>query len=337
MSGRSSPCWRGALAIALPLVACRVDFDRDRLQEPPPKIVERPPVEKCPAPAPQRCSRAPFEAPTLLVRNRTSSSGSIYDVGAPAIRMHAGKNELWLHFQASSIWRLGSIPVNDAFVPERTDWSFFEDLIPVLNSAGAVNVDPAFGASGDWIVWSTRVAPGNPMRLRFASFDASANDWRRPVALEGFDGIGKEQYGPSPNANGCRLFFSAGERDKSGDVYLAEGEPGAWSAPRRLENPADLASTYDDTEPTASADGTTVIFASNRESKGAGLHDLWIARQESGDAASPVFAAPVKLASDGVNTTADERGAFLSPDGCTLIFQRGSEEIWISRRQPDAM
>lgn len=319
---------RAANLTLLCLLGCRVDFDRERLAEPPPAT----PVDKCPAPTKPQCTSEIFEPPRLLVRNTVG-----YEIGGASTRTYAGQNEVWLHFNAAhSNYRLAALPAGDDFTPTKIDWFLEEDSLPVLDSAGLVNVDPAFAATGSWVVWSTRIGGGAPLRLRFATFDAVANDWTRPVALSSFDTIGKDQFGPSPSANGCRLFFTAGERDGSGDIYLASGEPGAWGPPAPIENPSDPASKYDDTEPTPSADGKTVIFASNRESKGGAKHTLWISRQESGASAGvPVFSTPQPLPSDGINGTDNITGPHLSFDGCTLLFTKNKKELWVSRRPKD--
>jgi len=323
------------LLLATTLIACRVEFDRDRLAPTPPTIVEQAPPEKCPAAPKPRCSRTPFESPLLLVKNVT---GGGYNIGGPALRTFDGNNELWLHVEASgSVHRLDAIPVNTAFVPAKTNWAFFEDTVPVLQSAGAFNDDPAFGGDGAWIVWASRRLKLEPQHLRFAAFDREANDWMRPVALAGFDSLKEEQWGPAPSYNGCRLFFAAGKRDVSGDIYLATGERGAWSSAVPIETATEPAAQYDDTEPTVSADGRTVIFASNRATKGGSNYDLWIAEEEAStaDGGPTTFSPPRLLPSDSVNTDATEKGPHLSADGCTLVFSRPPAEIWISRRQPD--
>ena len=140
---------------------------------------------------------------------------------------------------------------------------------------------------------------------------------------------------------GDRLIDSSGN-DHHGVIHgatwvLADGSPapdrGDWkfAAPTNLGDVVN--SPQDDTEPVLSADGLTLIFASNRPG-GSGSDDLWMSTRTSID---EPFTKPVNLG-EQVNSSRDDTAPTLSSDGRRLIFAsnrsggRGDFDLWISSR-----
>src|SRR4029077_16915524 len=84
--------------------------------------------------------------------------------------------------------------------------------------------------------------------------------------------------------DGRELFFSSNRTGGVGgfDLWASSRrsvrEP--WSAPVNLEPPMNTAST--DQQPTLTANGRTLLFASNRAG-GSGLNDLWISTRSPSD------------------------------------------------------
>src|SRR6058998_4109872 len=114
-----------------------------------------------------------------------------------------------------------------------------------------------------------------------------------------------------------------------------------WSDPVHLDAP--INSPCQDQTPTLSRDQLALYFMSNRRG-GLGADtpdgcqdsfDLWVARRASRD--SP-WETPVNLGSP-VNTSANEAGPALSPNGRLLFFYRwvgtGQRDIYVSRRDPN--
>jgi hypothetical protein len=105
----------------------------------------------------------------------------------------------------------------------------------------------------------------------------------------------------------------------------------AWSEPVNL-GPV-VNSTAGDNDPTLSADGLSLYFASDRPG-GLGGSDIWVARRASPH--SP-WEAPVNLGAP-INMTVDDRTPALSVDGHILFFSssrpggQGGIDIWMARR-----
>jgi hypothetical protein len=165
-----------------------------------------------------------------------------------------------------------------------------------------------------------------------------------------------ESYAPSkrlePDEHTLALFHfdeGEGERllDSSGNSHhgvihgatwiLADGSPASDKGDWKFDTPTNLGDTVnspqDDTEPVLSADGLTLIFASNRPG-GAGGDDLWTATRASID---QPFSTPINLG-ERVNSSRDDTAPTLSSDGLRLIFAsnrsggRGDFDLWISSR-----
>ncbi len=97
--------------------------------------------------------------------------------------------------------------------------------------------------------------------------------------------------------------------------------------------PKRLTGATKEKEPCLSADGLTLIYAS--EVGSFGKHDLWIRRRATRDVA---WGAPVHLLQE-INGPDDERSPNLSLDGLTLVFSSdrpggmGKYDIWSARRK----
>jgi Tol biopolymer transport system component len=96
-------------------------------------------------------------------------------------------------------------------------------------------------------------------------------------------------------------------------------------------------SSRDDQGPTLSADGLTLLFASDRPG-GQGAGDLWISTRAS---LGTPFGEPVNLGPT-VNTSTWDSAPEISSDGLTLLFQSnrpgsaGLADLWVSTRKSAA-
>lgn len=156
--------------------------------------------------------------------------------------------------------------------------------------------------------------------------------WTPPEALTGLNS-GRHDQGPSLSADETRLIFASDREGGLGQLDLWESSRGAvtveWSSPLALGEPVN--SEHTEREPELSADGLTLIFASDRPGS-LGSTDLWQTQRAS---LSSPWSQPINLGSL-VNSAAAESGAALSADGLTLILasQRGSGDfdLWQTRR-----
>jgi outer membrane protein OmpA-like peptidoglycan-associated protein len=137
----------------------------------------------------------------------------------------------------------------------------------------------------------------------------------------------------SISANGKTMVFTVCNRKGiigRCDIYYSEKEGDQWSFPKNMGGA--INSSSKETQPSLSADGTTIYFASDRPGGKGGL-DIW----KSSKAEDSTWQIPVNLG-DSVNTTGDEMSPFIHPDNNTLYFSSnehigmGGFDIFIARR-----
>ena len=183
----------------------------------------------------------------------------------------------------------------------------------------------------------TRKVPGDPafggIQEDFFISQAVDSTWGQmknagyPLNTQGNEGA------QSISANGRLMVFTACNRsDGYGrcDLYYSEKSGNKWSLPKNLGTPVNTASK--ETQPSLSADGRVLYFASDRPG-GKGDLDLWVTRKkEDGN-----WSVPENLG-DTINTPGEEMAPFIHQDNQTLYFASnyhlglGGFDIFISRR-----
>lgn len=126
-------------------------------------------------------------------------------------------------------------------------------------------------------------------------------------------------------------FTLCGANDGYGscDLYVSQRHNDEWTRPENLGPIINTAAW--ETQPSISADGTTLYFVSNRVG-GIGNADIWMSKKDKNDA----WGVPVNLG-EPVNTPQDEMSPFIHPDGNTLYFASkghpglGGSDLFISR------
>jgi Tol biopolymer transport system component len=110
------------------------------------------------------------------------------------------------------------------------------------------------------------------------------------------------------------VFTGCNRKDGLGrcDLYLSRREGDRWSIPLNMDAPVNT--NYTETQPSLSADGKTLYFASDRPG-GRGAVDLWVCRMEY----NGKWTKPVNLG-DTVNSKGNEMSPFIHPDGRTLYL-----------------
>ncbi len=159
-----------------------------------------------------------------------------------------------------------------------------------------------------------------------------------PVNTTGNEG------GQSISADGQILIFTgceempgqyAGGRKGLGscDLFVSFRRANGWGQAQNLGRT--INSPAWDTQPSLSADGTTLYFVSKR-SGGKGGSDLYFSTLT----AEGEWAPPLNL-SDSLNTPFDELSPFIHPDNQTLYFASnghpgmGGMDLFVARRKPD--
>ena len=134
-------------------------------------------------------------------------------------------------------------------------------------------------------------------------------------------------------ADGRHLYFTACNRADglgSCDIYYSRRDGSRWSTPVNVGRPLNSAAW--ESQPSISADGQRIFFASSRTGS-IGPTDIWMAtRNASGNWNTPVNLGPV------INTKGNELSPFIHADNQTLYFASdghpgmGGLDIFYSRR-----
>ncbi|HEX4611833.1 MAG TPA: hypothetical protein VH092_26800 [Urbifossiella sp.] len=178
---------------------------------------------------------------------------------------------------------------------------------------------------------------------------ATRRGWRRPVAaglvVAAAVGVGiaigrpgrPAPAGPAadPAPDPARLPLPPSPAAPPTPTEVLTSPDWEWTPPENLGPGVNTA--HNEQSPCLSANGLTLLFASNRPG-GRGATDLWACRRNSPDAA---FGGAVNLG-PAVNTSGAEDTPSLTADGLTLAFAgpRGGKAgsgVWLARRPtPDA-
>ncbi len=137
-------------------------------------------------------------------------------------------------------------------------------------------------------------------------------------------------------ADGRHMYFTACNRpDGFGrcDIYYAKKTGQEWSVPQNAGRP--LNSSSWDSQPSVTADGSTLYFVSSREGN-IGAMDIWKARKMK----DGQWGDPENLG-ETINTRGNELSPFVHHDNESLYFASdghpgmGGLDIFVSRRDPD--
>lgn len=203
-----------------------------------------------------------------------------------------------------------------------------------INTPDNMEYFPSLSPDGQSMVLTRRV--NGRQEDFYLSEKLEDGTWSVAEPLEGVNTEFNEGA-QSITADGNYLVYTACDRpDGAGscDLYYSErNERGNWTAPRNL-GPEVNTRDYE-AQPSISADGALLFFASRRPG-GLGGADLYLcARLSSGKWSRPVNLGPT------VNTKGNEQYPFWSPDGATLYFTSnghpglGGDDLFRSGLSPE--
>ena len=194
---------------------------------------------------------------------------------------------------------------------------------------------PVFTAEGDRIFFTRRIGSGQLANEDFYFSTKDENgEWleaqdmglpiNNPLTQEGAMSISQD---------GNKIFFAQRNPKKQGgmDIYYSYQKKGEWIMPMNLGQP--ISTEAWDSQPSISADGTELFFASRRAGGKGGI-DIWVSVLKNNR-----WEPPRNLKE--INTPEDEQCPFIHPDGKTLFFSSkglrglGDADLFKSERLPD--
>ncbi len=130
--------------------------------------------------------------------------------------------------------------------------------------------------------------------------------------------------GASVTIDNKHLYYTVVEPNGNYDIYFTDLISGAWTEPKSIGANVNSADSWD-SQPSISADGKTLYFASNRP-KGFGGVDIWKTEKD----ATGQWSAPINVGPK-INSAGDEKSPFLHWDSKTLYFSSGDNETGFTK------
>lgn len=183
---------------------------------------------------------------------------------------------------------------------------------------------PSLSADGQTLVITRLVnfydiTLGNHLQEDFFSSTFSDNIWQPAESMGAPLNSNDNEGAQSISANGQLMVFTVcNRRGVIGrcDLYYSRREHGKWSYPENMGQ--SINSTAKETQPSLSADGSTIYFASDRPG-GKGKLDIWVSHQNDDSS----WSKPENLG-DSINTPGEEMSPFIHHDNNTLYFSSDS-------------
>jgi len=194
-----------------------------------------------------------------------------------------------------------------------------------LSSINTVNHEysPQVDATGRTLYFTSQ------RKSRFSGSQDDEGQWGEDLYIASLNGneIGEPELLPEPINSGnndfgatfsgdgqTMVYVRCGAQEGIGscDLYITNLEGDTWDEPKNMGNVVN--SEEWDSQPSISADGTTIIFTSEREG-GYGGADLYMVRKNKfGKWGIPQNLGPI------INTPWTEKSPYIAPDGRTLYF-----------------
>jgi hypothetical protein len=203
-----------------------------------------------------------------------------------------------------------------------------ENMGPEINSKYD-DKTPCISADGMKLVFTTRrpETTNSPVDaegdgkyfedIYFSDFDTLTKKWKQADDVPGsINSNNAHDAVTGISADGKMIFIYKNDlkdpQSRGGDIYVSRITNGKWKTPDNMAKP--INTTYWEGGACISPDGKTLFFTSERPG-GSGNSDIWMAKRLT----KTTWDKPVNLGPE-VNSSFDEVGLFLAPDGKTLFF-----------------
>lgn len=174
---------------------------------------------------------------------------------------------------------------------------------------------PMITADENTMVFTRRIGGKHGIEDFFMSYRDTSANWQNALDMAHPINTDANEGAICISADGKRLFFAAKDRKESAggfDLYYCIKRGEEWEGPYNIGEP--INTRYWDSQPSISADGRYLYFASRRKGGFGGI-DIWVSYLND----DFYWEAPVNLG-PSVNTTGDEQTPFIHADGETLYF-----------------
>lgn len=207
-------------------------------------------------------------------------------------------------------------------------------FLPAVVSSPYSEIRAATSPDGATVLWGSTNRPGGAGGWDIWSTHRSGDHWSAPAPVA-FDTAANE-FDPAFGADGRSVYFFSNRAGGFGgdDIWQVSFDPasGEFGVPTNLG--ASVNSAGDEWAPALSADGTTLMFATNGRG-GAGRHDLFVSRWRDGawQAAEPLQGE--------INSAVDDFDATFVDGGRVLVFARSDDvenapiALWSAVREGD--
>jgi Tol biopolymer transport system component len=152
--------------------------------------------------------------------------------------------------------------------------------------------------------------------IYIANYDSVSKGFGKAAEVPGSINTKAHDAVTSISPDGKQIFIYKNDANdknsRGGDVFVSKVNNGKWRTPEPLGKP--VASSYWEGGACISADGKKLFFFSERDG-GLGRSDIYMVEKIN----KKEYGKPVNLGAP-VNTSFDEAGMFLAPDGKTLFF-----------------
>jgi outer membrane protein OmpA-like peptidoglycan-associated protein/Tol biopolymer transport system component len=208
-----------------------------------------------------------------------------------------------------------TIKVNDTLKvvitnPGKDINSAFPDYAPIISADGELLIFTSRRPVTDKEKEKNKESKEN---IYSATYSKTKDKWHKAVILgETVNEPGRHNSAIAISNDGQLMLLYRDDANGNGDIWESKLHGKTWSAPEKMPEP--INSTGHESSASFSPDGKTIYFISDRPGGHGGL-DIWMCTQD--DAGKW---GKAKNLGTMINTSSDEEGVFMHPDGKTIYF-----------------
>lgn len=180
---------------------------------------------------------------------------------------------------------------------------------------------PVISADGELLIFTSRRPVTDKEKEKkkestenvYSSSLSKKKKWNKAVMLgESINQQGRHNSAIAISNDGQKMLLYRDDIYGNGDIWESALHGKTWSEPEKLPEP--INSSYHESSASYSPDGKTIYFVSDRPGGHGGL-DIWMCtKDDKGN-----WGKAINLGTK-INTSSDEEGVFMHPDGKTLYF-----------------